>query len=360
MLKKLLAAVCTATMLIIPQAYAQEYITGQITDKGIVFDKIPGELLILNGYKDKKLCYSGGFEVTEGKAVSDAPAMELDSLWAVYGNDFEKVSEVKLLEPLPEPSPEPTANPQYPWKDAPAVYGSEKNAFYAPSVITSVSSVTRDGETGCKLEYMYLGREGSIFAPDTAQISAASDDSAYLIGQSVSALKRGDTVYIERDMYGDVKTIGLICRAPSSSLLLDGKDYGVSFEKYISQNGYAANAAAWGVVSYISKVTKADYQYAFGLVGRRDGTVLYLMNNSASIDNALELTMDEDCVVYVCDASRKGEVSVEKISSITSNIPSSVWNKGGTIEYDTDNTGSYALVRLVKGIAADIVFYTGY
>ena len=360
MLKKLCIAL-SAMLISVSAVYAEGDIKGVITDDKIVFSDIKGEVLVLNGYNDGKLIYSQRFE-NNGKI--EVPLFEAELIKGIDSavNEavevvLEKAPEATPVPEEPTATPEPTQKPLFPWKDSPEVYGSEKNAYYAPSVIEEVSSKIQDGVEGYEIKCLFLGKELTLFADNEVKISAANDTNSALIDQSPLNLRKGDVVFIDREMSGEVRTIGLICKAPSASLLLDGNDYGLNFEKYIAQNGRVANAASWGVVNHLSGTTKADYQYAFGLVGRRNGTQLYLMNSTASIDNALELALHEDSVVYVYDMADRSNVSVEKISSIPSCIPKTQWNGGGTVVYDEDNTFAYALVRIVEGVATDIILY---
>lgn len=363
-MKKLFLTMLSAAVIF--GAAANADYTAVQNENGIKIEDVKSDMLVLNGYKDGVLSYSGLFSAKDGKVDVPSEIADFDEIRAWDTKDsIQKVTITKASPaPAPTSSPSPTATPA-PTADPsasryPAVYGSEANAIYSPSLVEDIQATVKDGENGYTVKYFFTGEEKSIFIPDTVTVTAACDAYSDVIGKDVSAIEKGDTVYIDRKMDGSVRTVALICRAPEKSLFLNGSDYGEDMEKYFSQNGRVANAASWKVVGYKSGVLKEQYQYAFGLVGQRDEQLLYLMNESGSIDNALRITLSEDTIVYSHDASARGEQEIGKISAITSNISRSDWNNGSTVKYDADNTGSYALVRLVDGKATDIVYYCGY
>lgn len=323
-------------------------------DKGKKITNLQSNAIVLNGYKNGILSYSNLFEVQNGVAVIGDDLTEFDELraWDMK-NDFQKVIHSEQAQ-----SPQPTESPSV--SKYPSVYGSEANAIYSPSLVNEVQSTIQDGETGYTVKYFFTGEERSIFIPDTITITAACDAYSDVIGKDLSAIEKGDVVYIDKKMNGSVRTVALICRAPRNNIFLTDEDYGVDMEKYFSQNRRVANAASWKVTEYSNGILKSDNQYAFGLVGRRDGQMLYLMNKSGSIKNALRIPLTDDTIVYSHDVSSRGEQLIEKISAITSNISRKEWNEGSDIAYSNDNAGSYALVRLVDGKATDIIYYCGY
>ncbi len=277
-------------------------------------------------------------------------------------------------EPLETPAVTPTPAPYNP-NEFPAVYEKALNAVYAPAVIESVAQEVFETSQGFRIDYYWQGKKYSDWFAEDVQLVSASDDPSQLIKSSLSGLKRGDVVYMNRSMNGTVKDMSLIYKTQKTDIINNSSDFGTSFEKLFGVNGTggaggsaetvdSSKYSKWGLMKYGQTPSKNGTQYAFGVIGRRDNTMLYLLNKSGKIDDALEIQLADNAIVYECNMSLTSGISVTKPLSITSKIPNITWNKAmeaenPTIEL-TEDGYNYALVRVVDGIGMDVVIYTKY
>lgn len=282
----------------------------------------------------------------------------------------------------PDATPEPTVNPSATYNPNvfPAVYEKAINAVYAPAVIESVAQEVNDSQQGHRIEYYWQGTKHSDWFSEDIKLVSHSDDPSLLVKSSLSGLKRGDVVYMNRYMNGNVKDISLLYIAQKTDIINNSTDFGTHFEKLFGVNYTnigtntgtgdgaetvdAKDYSAWTVLKYGQTAPNKGNQYAFGVIGRRENTVLYLLNKTGNINSSIILQMADDAVVYECDMRNTSGIKVSRPLSITSKIPSITWNNAYGTENPTidltDDGYNYALARVVDGIVMDIVVYSNY
>ena len=395
MKKKIIASLLSASMIIGMTAIAENPFMGGSLEDGIITFEC-SEDIILNGYEDGVLAYSKLFKSEDGKVVVpkeeniklyDFKAFKLESgevVEVAIGSgtpaaptatpDAPSATTAPADEPLEVPAVTPTPAPYNP-NEFPAVYEKALNAVYAPAVIESVAQEVFDTSQGFRVNYYWQGKKYSDWFAEDVQLVSASDDPSLLIKSSLSGLKRGDVVYMNRYMNGTVKDMSLIYKTQKTDIINNSADFGTSFEKLFAVMGTGGTGGStqtvdsskyskWGLMKYGQTPSKSGTQYAFGVIGRRDNTMLYLLNKSGKINDGLEIQLADNAIVYECNMSLTSGITVTKPLSITSKIPNITWNKAmeaenPTIEL-TDDGYNYALVRVVDGIGMDVVIYTKY
>ncbi len=250
-----------------------------------------------------------------------------------------------------------TTNDSYKPNDYPKeTYESALDAYYAFSMIESVSQTVKNSEKGFTVRFANQGKIKEEFIFEDVKIISTSDSTNSQFDANASALKRGDVVYFDRKLDGKIKSISLIMRPPSQDIITSNTNYGTNFELLFSDNNYVASFNKWGVLAYGNSAQSGATQYAFGLSAYKLQNTLYLLNKSGNLSSALEIFMNKNASVYVCDMTSKTGIEVGDVSSIYSALTSSQFHNGGTVSFD-DTGYSYALVRLVDGIAVDIAYY---
>lgn len=374
--------------------FAEGILIGESGTDEIVFDGITSEYVIFNGYDDDgKLAYSQSFKAEDGRITIPSEVADEYKLRA-YDVDSGEIMSVKYDDssstdstatPVPTATPDPSAtatpaptatpeatdepnatqNPESTYNPNvfPDSYGEASVAVNAFSVVEQVSNTMNGSEQGYTVDYYYHGEKHSVWLENDIQIVSAPDSENALIGSNVSALKRGDVIYINRAFGGEIKEIALLYRPLSKDIVNSTDDYGTNFEKLFSVNGVAVGGySGWGVVNYGSQVPSKGTYYAFGVSARRDGGTLYLLNKSGNTDDAIELSLPEDVVAYKCDMTKTTGIDSIRMGQIVSSIPSSIWDDAygsdePVIELD-DTEYDYVLARVVDGTVMDIILYT--
>lgn len=366
-------------------ASARASITGEMSGADVILRDIDSDNIVLAGYDDEgKLVYADGFEVADDGTVT-VPNTMLEYDLRAYNTRYSIVLDVEISEAeptaTPDPSatatPAPTATPEateepdatqaptstYNPNEFPDSYGEASVAVNAFSVIEQVSSTMNGSEQGYTIDYYYQGSEQSVWLENDIEIVSAPDSQNTLIGENVSALKRGDVVYLNRAFGGEIKEVALLYRPLSSDIVNSSEDYGTNFEELFSVNGTAVGGySGWGVASYGSEIPSSGTYFAFGVSARRDGGTLYLLNKSGDANDAIELSLPEDVVAYRCDMTDTIGIDSIRMSQITSSIPTSTWEDAygsddSVIELD-DTDYDYVLARVVDGTVMDIILYT--
>ncbi len=366
-------------------ASARASITGEMSGADVILRDIDSDNIVLAGYDDEgKLVYADGFEVADDGTVT-VPNTVLEYDLRAYNTRYSIVLDVEISEAeptaTPDPSatatPAPTATPEateepdatqaptstYNPNEFPDSYGEASVAVNAFSVIEQVSSTMNGSEQGYTIDYYYQGSEQSVWLENDIEIVSAPDSQNTLIGENVSALKRGDVVYLNRAFGGEIKEVALLYRPLSSDIVNSSEDYGTNFEELFSVNGTAVGGySGWGVASYGSEIPSSGTYFAFGVSARRDGGTLYLLNKSGDANDAIELSLPEDVVAYRCDMTDTIGIDSIRMSQITSSIPTSTWEDAygsddSVIELD-DTDYDYVLARVVDGTVMDIILYT--
>ena len=366
-------------------ASARASVTGEMSGADVILRDIDSDNIVLAGYDEAgKLVYAQGFEVADDGTVT-VPNTVLEYDLRAYNTRYSIVLDVEISEAeptaTPDPSatatPTPTATPEateepdatqaptstYNPNEFPDSYGEASVAVNAFSVIEQVSSTMNGSEQGYTIDYYYQGSEQSVWLENDIEIVSAPDSQNGVIGSDVSALKRGDVVYLNREFGGEIKEVALLYRPLSSDIVNSSEDYGTNFEELFSVNGTAVGGySGWGVASYGSEIPSSGTYFAFGVSARRDGGTLYLLNKSGDANGAIELSLPEDVVAYRCDMTDTIGIDSIRMSQITSSIPTSTWEDAygsddSVIELD-DTDYDYVLARVVDGTVMDIILYT--
>ncbi len=237
-------------------------------------------------------------------------------------------------------------------------YDRALDAYYAFSMIESVSQTVQNSEIGFSVRFANQGKIKEEFIEGDVKIISASDSTDSVLNGSAASLKRGDIVYFDRNLDGKIKSISLIMRPPSRDIITSPTDYGTNFELLFSDNNYVASFNQWSALTYgnVAQAGRGVTQYAFGLSAYKLKNTLYLLNKSGDLSSALEIYMNKNASVYICDLNSKNGIEVGDVSSISSAITSKQFYNGGIISFD-EASYSYALVRLVDSIAVDIAYY---
>lgn len=369
----------------IQQGMEEPWIGASMNGTDVVIDDVEGGSVVITGYDDDgKLVYAQGCDVSEDGTVTlskDILGYDLKMYSVLTGEIFEV--HISGGDPAASATPSPTATPSatatpeateepdatqaptstYNPNEFPDSYGEASVAVNAFSVIEQVSSTMNGSEQGYTIDYYYQGSEQSVWLENDIEIVSAPDSQNGVIGSDVSALKRGDVVYLNREFGGEIKEVALLYRPLSGDIVNSSEDYGTNFEKLFSVNGTAVGGySGWGVASYGSEIPNSGTYFAFGVSARRDGGTLYLLNKSGDANDAIELSLPEDVIAYRCDMTDTIGIDSIRMSQITSSIPTSTWEDAygsddSVIELD-DTDYDYVLARVVDGTVMDIILYT--
>lgn len=375
MVKKLAAVMLAAVMMTSTAAFAQN-ISGTLNGDSISVVTEDKNKLILNGYDENgKLAVSRMF--TSETGIFDIPS-ELSEYrlrasfigGGVYDVDIltatpsatEAPASTKAPEtaetPAPAKTPEPTEKPQ---KTYPDIYERQVDAVEAIAVVDEVSYGEDENSEECYyIDVLYQGSEMRIGVKDTVTVSEASDEFYYMLGQDMSSLQRGDVICFASNLSGEISRVGFVYRPLDVNIATDGNDYGSSFERLISKNGGIAGRNGWTVMTYGGR-SKSKNELAFGVISDRQNKSLTLLGADGDENKALDLSLDNNTIVYVCDMSARRELSVSGISSLErSSIPRNAADDDGFVAYSDEYKMNYALVRVVDGTVTDAVIYKNY
>lgn len=375
--KKLISALLSASMLFGSAVFAAAPISGELSDGVITFSGVKDGVFVINGYNDEgKLSYSQNFTAKDGVFTVPGDVLKYDlTAYSVKDKEVVQVAVGTTAQPTETPAPietpaptpsTPTPSPApYDPNKFPAVYENAANAIYAFAVIDKVSTEMDNSEEGYRVDYYYQGTKHSDWIGNDIEIVTAPDSAQSLKGAKLTSLKRGDVVFLNRRMDGSIKEIAAIYQAQSRDIINNTEDFGPNFQKLFSVQGKAvAGYSGWGVQSYGQPIASKGTQYAFGVIGRRENTVLYLLNKTGKINSAINLPLADDAMVYICNMQNTQGITVSKPSGIAASIPNVMWNKAledsdPTITFDK-NGYNYALARIVDGTVMDIVVYSNY
>ena len=361
--KKLTLLVSAAMLLSTASAFAQGTVLLTKRDSKLVYNGDKNKVYVLNSYLDGVLKSSEVMQNIDGAFYATDKGLEYDLRICEPLSSQVYDANIGIPDKTPPTTEEDTKeneseyNPNnYPEE----TYDRAIDALYAFSVIDKVTTTANDSGAVCyEISYANQGEMKKETIEGDITIASASDNAAAMQNQSAGSLRQGDVVYFDRQINGTIKGIALIYRPVRGNILTDANDYGTNFEKLIADNGSVAGYTPWTVLRYGQKPAsgKGVTQYAFGMSAYKMGNTLYLLNKSCNLDTALEIMMKDKAAVYVCDVnSRVGGLEIESISAIGSNISKKQFNTGGTISPEEDGL-SFVLVRLVDGLATDIVYY---
>lgn len=331
------------------------------------------------------LVYSNLYKSEDGKFSFDIPSEYSDTKKKVYFVDTKEFRNVQITDEelndvtitdgeTPTPSPDAAEEPAETVKPAatttptaapvqnnyPSIYEKAVDALYAPGVVKEVETRSdSDGNEVYAVTVLYHGTEMTIGIETDLTISTAPEAYSFMKGQPVNMLEEGDVICFTANIAGDtIKTVDFIFRPTDEDIVTGTEDYGTSFEKLISENGSTV-ANKWTVMKYGVKPSSDKYQYAFGIVGKKDSNVLTLINMTGDEDQAIDIDIQNDTIVYTCDFSNKNQVEIGDVGSIQTTISRSAFNDG-VADLTSDYSYNYALVRIVDGTATDIVVYNNY
>ncbi len=302
-------------------------------------------------YRDmKKKAY-----IVDAGELTDITELPDDAAETPAPSPTETPSATEAPSATEEPSPTEAAQTKYP-----SIYEKGLDAIYAPAVVDEVELTTNSSEEEIySVKALMRGEEMTIPIETDIEIQSAPEAYGYLAGQNADVLERGDVICVTTNVAGDrIKTLDLLFRPAEEDIITGGNDYGTNFERLFTSDG--KTAGQWTAMKYGEKASSDRYQYAFGVVGKKSGGALTLINAGADIDEAIEVSLQSDTIVYLCDTDGK-EYSLEigGAGDISTSIPASKLNNGELVLDDT-YAYNYALVRVVDGIATDIVVYENY
>lgn len=321
--------------------------------------------LILNGYDENgRLVISDMFVSEDGNFDISPKRWEELSKYRLrsYIIGSGEVSDFILPSKQPEQTPVPTATPQAtakPQKTYPSIYEKQIDAVNAIAVVNKVSEGIDDKlDKRYYVDALYRGSEIQFDIAADVIISQASDEFGDMAGRDALALQRGDVICVSADLSGDIDNIGFVYRPIADNIVTDGNDYGNSFEKLVSRNGAIAGRNGWSVMIYGTS-NKAKNQLTFGVISAKRNKSLTLLGADGDENNALDFTLSDDTIVYVCDMSAKRSLSVKNITAITASaLPKA--DEDGFVEYGDSRRMNYALLRVVDDTVTDAVIYSNY
>lgn len=318
-----------------------------------------------------KLVYSKLCKAEDGNFETDIPS-EYDGMRKkIYYIDTKEFKDIEVNS-LPAPTPSETDNPDAVSKptstpkptsapsDYPAIYEKAVDAIYAPALVKDVETRTNSNDEDIyAVTVFYQGKEITVGIEDDLVISTAPEEYSDMKGKTMDSLRRGDVICMTANVAGDtIRTVDFIFRPTAEDIATGDSDYGTNFEKLFSSNGSVADK--WSVMKYGEKASSDRYQYAFGIIGRKDGNALTLVNKDGDDDTAIEIDMQQDTIVYACAVDGKEyELEIGDTGSIETTIPKSMFDRG-PVELNEDYIYNYALVRMVDGTATEIILYNNY
>ena len=336
--------------------------------------------LIVVCYDDAgKLVYSTLMSEGEHKEIPEEFENTAKKIFVVDADKFITMEEydaisaatVPAATAAPTEAPAETATPASTPKatTAPAASSSLKpdspyekaaEGIYASALVTGVErSVNSNNEDITLLDVYYQGEEMKVPVLDSITIASAPDEYSYVKGETAQSLKEGDVICFAANIAGDkIKELALLFRPTDEDIITGTENYGTDFEKLYTAGGKVAGQ--WSYVKFGSKPGNDKYQYAFGVVAKKDSSTVTLINKSTDPGDAIEIDLSPNAYVYTCDVSGK-EYSYENggISDITSSLQSKLLN-GDTVELSGDYSYNYAFVRMVDETATDIVLFNNY
>lgn len=340
---------------------------GSVFAKPLSIDARNSQKAVVMCYDSGELVYSVLCTAKDGKFDVDIPqeyentqkkmciidTLEFVDINEISG-DTDTPSPSPSAEPTAAPSPEPTKKPSS--ADTPAIYEKALDAIYAPALVKEVQTVLDGNDDECyAVTVFYQGEEVTVNIESDLAISAAPEAYAFMQGATADKLKEGDVICMTTNVSGDrIKYVYLLFRSTEEDIVTGDEDFGESFEKLISTN------STWESMEYGKKPSSERYQYAFGVVGKKSGSTLTLINKSGDLDNGIEIDLNPDTIVYTCDTSgREYEMEIGGIADILATIPQGMLDKGA-VDLNEDYSYNYAFVRIVNKTATEVILYNNY
>ncbi len=370
------AAAASALALIAPAAAEEDTVTGYVSENTVYTDhnEADADTAVLSFYDNGKLSYSVMAEYTGSEYTFDVPSEYLDDrarICYMGGGVYDMTIEAapaESAEPTEAPTetaapaetaePESAATPKPVNTPYPSAYDSERDADNAPAVVKSLSVTEIDGEEYDVLTMLYTGSEITVNVRDTVEIVSAPDAASYLIGQGTDALRDGDVIHFTTDLQGRIKSIELIYRPDFTNYVADGSDYGTDFEDLISASGIVANQDGWRVASYGGN-TGSGYLYAFGVPIETEQGFMVLANADGTV---MDIDVNPSAMVYTIDDNSRSDKSEFSGNGGAAVMRTAVPNsdrddEGNVISWEDIEDVTYALVRIIDGMATDIFVF---
>lgn len=354
----------------------------------VTIPEAAGQQVVLNAYDSNGTLIASGLYTADAEEHITLPLPEETARLRAYLTDAKVFKEISFARPtaspVPTPSatvqptvqptqtaqptasatPDPTQTPaQTPSATFPPIYEREVDAVQAFAVVDNVvTAVGETGDTVYRLDLLYQGKQISIEVETDAAIETAPDLNPELAGAPVTTLEQGDVIYFITSLNGKkVRSIHLIYRMQDQNIVTQDTDFGKNFNQMIATGGLVAGQKDWAVAPYGSHLSNKT-QYAFGVIQGRNNNDLTLFNKDGKESEAIELSLQNDTIVYVYDTKGKGSLSLGSIGQITkSNIPNVAYDSDGNIiAYSDRYIYHYALARIVNGTVTDIIVYKNY
>lgn len=374
-MKKKIAALVTAIAAVLSiTAMAQtvpESMPAVINEAGAVVINEAGSKAVLSCYDETgKLVYSNIYYKNDnGNIEMNIPSEYRDLKKRVYLIDSKRFLDVEAEQNVPEATPmpsetvKPTQSPsptKKPSQSKPSIYEKEADSIYAPALVKDVETrADSNGEDIYAVTVFYHGKEMTIGIEEDLTISSAPQEYDFMRGKSMDSLQKGDVICMTANIAGDtVRTVDFIFRPTEEDIATGDADFGESFESLLSANGLVADK--WSVMKYGSASSSDRYEYAFGIIGKKDENTLTLINKSGDEDTALEIDIQDDTIVYACNVDGKEyDVEITDVNGIETTIPKSMFDDG-PVDLNDDYSYNYALVRLVDKTATEVILYNNY
>ena len=260
----------------------------------------------------------------------------------------------------PEATTAPTATPKpSSSSDTSSPYEKEAYGISASALVTEVAtSVNSNNEDVYAVSFFYHGKEMTANIDADLTIATAPSEFSFVQGQTAQSLEKGDVICITANIAGDkIKRIDLLFRPTADDIATDTTDYGTNFEKLFTTG--SSVAGQWPYQKYGSRVTNDKYSYAFGIVADKSSNNITLINKSNNPDDALDIDVNPNAYVYVCEVDGKEYDCFIGGMSDVQTLPAKATN-GDEVILSEDYTYNYALVRMVEGEATDIVVFNNY
>lgn len=239
-------------------------------------------------------------------------------------------------------------------------YPSEYDAATAFMVVKSADTVVLDDEVKVSLKLLYQGREKELVVEEDKIIDSVPVNESSLYGMPVSSLMEGDVIYCTTYMSGKLRSIELIYRPTGTDIITDTANYGNNFENLYSDGASVTNINPIPISVFRTK-NNMEMQYAFGLIKYREDGFITLTNKAGTRNDEIDIRMSPDTVVYVYDAKKRRErVSIGSIYDIEKSDIYNMDKLGNVLSWDSDEIHNYALARMSKANALDIIVYKNY
>lgn len=363
MKKKILALVIAVSSAVNVSAFAAKVDVDAQTDDT--------RAIVMCYDENGKLVYSNMYKAADGNFDIEVPSKYDGMKKKVYFVDTKRMGEVKEVSETPAPTQAPEESPK-PTETAaptqtpaqakwPSIYEKQLDSIYAPAVVKEVDIRSdKDGNDIYGVTVFYQGEEITVGIEEELEISTAPEQYSDLVGEKMNVLRLGDVIVFESNIAGDrIKNVDFIFRPTEEDIATGDADYGTNFEQLFVSGGKVAGK--WTPMKYGQDKSKDRYQYAFGIIGKRDSGTLTLINKTGDENRAIEIATLQDTIVYVCDVSGKEyTLEIGDSSDIQATIPRNTFNDTGVVELTDDYSYNYALVRVVDGIATDVVVYNNY